>query len=78
MYSVCLISILTFFLGIYRYRTNKQSSLSFMKDILPSYFGSEWSFAQFHIQASKSICCFGADRFTIVGTSQNCLKESNV
>lgn len=38
-----------------------------MKDILPSYFGSEWSFAQFHVSASKSICCFGADRFTIIG-----------
>jgi len=31
-----------------------------MKDILPSYFSSEWSFASFHIPESNSICCFGS------------------
>jgi len=41
---------------------NRQSSLSFMKEILPSYFSSEWSFASFHIQSeSRSIVCFGQD-----------------
>lgn len=37
---------------------NRQSNFSFMKDILPSYFSSEWSFAQFRLQC-KAICCFG-------------------
>jgi len=37
---------------------NRQSNFSFMKDILPSYFSSEWSFAQFRLPC-KSICCFG-------------------
>merc|ERR1712137_740221 len=42
---------------------NRQSSLSFMKGVLPSYFSSEWSFAQFHLETdgSRSICCFGQD-----------------
>ncbi len=38
-------------------KKNKQSSLSFMRDILPSYFSSEWSYAHFQI-ASPCICCF--------------------
>ncbi|THG00979.1 hypothetical protein TEA_001382 [Camellia sinensis var. sinensis] len=29
---------------------NPSSSLSFMKGVLPKYFSSEWSFAQFHLQ----------------------------
>eukprot|EP00252_Welwitschia_mirabilis_P007244 TRINITY_DN1844_c0_g1_i1.p1 TRINITY_DN1844_c0_g1~~TRINITY_DN1844_c0_g1_i1.p1 ORF type:complete len:407 (-),score=48.08 TRINITY_DN1844_c0_g1_i1:220-1440(-) len=29
--------------------TNTSSSLSFMKGVLPKYFSSEWSFAQFHL-----------------------------
>jgi len=41
---------------------NRHSSLSFMKEILPSYFSSEWSFASFHIQSeSRCIVCFGQD-----------------
>jgi len=45
---------------------NRQSSLSFMKEILPSYFSSEWSFASFHIQSeSRSIVCFGQDETII-------------
>ena len=42
---------------------NRQSSLSFMRGVLPSYFSSEWSFAQFHLDTdgSRSICCFGQD-----------------
>lgn len=36
------------------------STFSFMKEILPSYFSSEWSFASFHIPESYSICCFGS------------------
>jgi len=43
---------------------NRQSSLSFMSGVLPSYFSSEWSFAQFHLDTdgSKSICCFGQEK----------------
>ena len=42
---------------------NRQSSLSFMKGVLPSYFSSEWSFSQFHLEMEgcKSICCFARD-----------------
>eukprot|EP01118_Nematostelium_gracile_P020063 TRINITY_DN9615_c0_g1_i1.p1 TRINITY_DN9615_c0_g1~~TRINITY_DN9615_c0_g1_i1.p1 ORF type:complete len:366 (+),score=89.29 TRINITY_DN9615_c0_g1_i1:179-1276(+) len=42
---------------------NRHSSLAFMKEILPSYFSSEWSFASFHIQSvdTRSIVCFGQD-----------------
>jgi len=42
------------------------SSLSFMKEILPSYFSSEWSFAQFHIQDARAIVCFGSEKNTVV------------
>eukprot|EP01111_Echinosteliopsis_oligospora_P010261 TRINITY_DN3161_c0_g1_i2.p1 TRINITY_DN3161_c0_g1~~TRINITY_DN3161_c0_g1_i2.p1 ORF type:complete len:317 (+),score=52.18 TRINITY_DN3161_c0_g1_i2:90-1040(+) len=37
---------------------NKQSSLSFMKDILPSYFSSEWSAAQFHVPEPHAVSTF--------------------
>jgi len=41
---------------------NRHSSLSFMKEILPSYFSSEWSFASFHLPSeTRSIVCFGQD-----------------
>merc|ERR1712137_339381 len=42
---------------------NRQSTLSFMRGVLPSYFSSEWSFAQFHLETdgSRSICCFGQE-----------------
>jgi len=45
---------------------NRQSSFSFMKDILPSYFGSVWSCAQFHIPETRCICAFGQDNSIIV------------
>lgn len=45
---------------------NRQSSFAFMKDILPSYFSSEWSFASFHIQESHSIVCFSSDGYSII------------
>lgn len=38
--------------------SNRQSTLSFMKDILPSYFSSEWSAAQFHVPEAHSISYF--------------------
>jgi len=37
-----------------------------MKEILPSYFSSEWSFAQFHIPESRCVVCFGTEKNTII------------
>jgi len=50
---------------------NRQSSLSFMKDLLPSYFSSVWSCAQFHIPESRCICCFGADNNSVIVVCAN-------
>ena len=55
---------------------NRQSNFSFMKDILPSYFSSEWSFAQFRLPC-KSICCFGQGNSVIaVGADGSYFKYS--
>lgn len=41
---------------------NTQSYLSGLKNYLPGYFGSQWSFKQYYIgNGSKSICCFDDD-----------------
>ncbi|CAG8621460.1 5915_t:CDS:2 [Paraglomus brasilianum] len=46
---------------------NRQSSLSFMKDLLPKYFSSEWSFAHFKITPDcRCICGFGQESHTII------------
>lgn len=45
---------------------NSKSSLSFMRGFLPKYFSSEWSFAQFRVPETKTICAFGADKNTII------------
>jgi len=52
---------------------NAKSTLRFMKGILPKYFSSEWSFAQFRIPgyskasvAMKAICAFGAEENTLL------------
>eukprot|EP00736_Rhodelphis_marinus_P008719 Rmarinus@m.19111 len=45
---------------------NRKSSLSFMKGLLPKYFSSEWSFAQFRVPDSRTICAFGAERNSII------------
>ncbi|RHZ77829.1 hypothetical protein Glove_172g49 [Diversispora epigaea] len=46
---------------------NRQSSLSFMKDLLPKYFSSEWSFAQFKVMTDcRCICGFGQDRNSVI------------
>jgi len=47
---------------------NKSSSLSFMKDVLPRYFSSEWSMAQFAMPP-YSLCAFGAEPGSIVVVS---------
>ncbi|XP_057738181.1 autophagy-related protein 18c-like [Arachis stenosperma] len=40
---------------------NPNSSLSFMRGVLPKYFSSEWSFAQFHLsERTKFIVAFGS------------------
>jgi WD repeat-containing protein 45 len=45
---------------------NQKSSLSFMKSVLPKYFSSEWSFAQFHIPDTNTICAFGSEPNTLI------------
>lgn len=45
---------------------NSKSSLSFMKGFLPKYFSSEWSFAQFRVPETRTICSFGAEKNTII------------
>ena len=40
---------------------------SFLRGILPKYFSSEWSFAQYRIPRGKSICAFGAEPHSIIG-----------
>jgi len=46
---------------------NTTSTLGFFRGILPKYFSSEWSYAQFRVpETSKTICAFGAEKNTIV------------
>ncbi|KAJ2482258.1 Phosphatidylinositol 3,5-bisphosphate-binding protein [Coemansia sp. RSA 2131] len=69
---------------------NRHSNLKFMKDLLPKYFSSEWSFAHFRVANEvRCICGFGSERNSIVvlcadGTAQkysfdsyrgNCIRE---
>lgn len=43
------------------------SSLSFIKGVLPKYFSSEWSVAQFHlVEGSQYIVAFGHQKNTVV------------
>jgi len=50
-------------------KDNPKSSLSFMKSILPKYFSSEWSFAQFRVPDSRTIVAFGAEKNSIIVVS---------
>jgi hypothetical protein len=52
-------------------KVNKRSNLSFMKAVLPKYFSSEWSFAQFGLppSAGKTLCAFGAESHSFVRTA---------
>ncbi|CAK9168754.1 unnamed protein product [Ilex paraguariensis] len=46
---------------------NPGSSLSFMKGVLPKYFSSEWSFAQFHLpEHTQFIAAFGSQNNVII------------
>lgn len=45
---------------------NPGSSLSFMRGVLPKYFSSEWSFAQFHLpENTQFIAAFGSQNTVI-------------
>jgi len=41
-----------------------------MKKLLPKYFDSEFSFAQFRIQDSKALCAFSGDDTLIAVTTE--------
>lgn len=42
--------------------TNPGSSLSFMRGVLPKYFSSEWSYAQFHVsEVTQFFAAFGSN-----------------
>ncbi|GFP89391.1 autophagy-related protein 18d [Phtheirospermum japonicum] len=46
---------------------NPCSSLSFMKGVLPKYFSSEWSFAQFHLpECTQFIVAFGSQNNVVI------------
>ncbi|OQR97069.1 hypothetical protein ACHHYP_12726 [Achlya hypogyna] len=45
---------------------NSKSNFSFMRGLLPKYFSSEWSFAQFRVPETRTICAFGVDKNTII------------
>ena len=45
---------------------NQKSSLSAISSVLPSYFQSQWSFAQLRVPDYRSICCFGRDPNVVV------------
>ncbi|KAK4436426.1 Autophagy-related protein 18d [Sesamum alatum] len=46
---------------------NPGSSFSFLKGVLPKYFSSEWSFAQFHLpECTQFIAAFGSHNSVII------------
>lgn len=50
-------------------KANPKSSFSFMKGLLPKYFSSEWSFAQYRVPDGRTIVSFGADKNSIIVVS---------
>lgn len=42
-----------------------------MKGILPSYFDSEWSYAQFRIVDSRAICAIKDNKIVVVSEEGN-------
>jgi len=47
-------------------KSNPKSSLHIFKSVLPKYFGSEWSFAQFPVPDVRCIVAFGAEKNSII------------
>merc|ERR1712107_826790 len=45
---------------------NSKSTLRRLRGVLPVYFSSEWSFAQFRVQDYRCIAAFGAEANTII------------
>ena len=52
--------------GVAAKKHNPTSSLSFMKSVLPKYFSSEWSFAQFRVPDVRTIVAFGNEKNSVV------------
>jgi len=50
-------------------KKNPKSSLSFMKGLLPKYFSSEWSFAQYRVPDVRTIVAFGHEKNSIIVVS---------
>merc|ERR1719378_1158360 len=50
---------------------NPSSSLSMFKNVLPKYFSSEWSFAQFRVQDVRTIVAFGNRENVLIVISAN-------
>jgi WD40 repeat protein len=50
---------------------NPSSSLSMFKNVLPKYFSSEWSFAQFRVQDVRTIVAFGNQENVVIVISAN-------
>merc|ERR1711902_25106 len=50
---------------------NPTSSLGLFKSVLPRYFSSEWSLAQFRVPDVRTIVAFGSDETSIVVVSSD-------
>lgn len=50
---------------------NTKSMLSFMSGVLPRYFGSEWSFAQFRIIDSTAQCAIRDNKVITISKEGN-------
>jgi len=50
-------------------KENPKSSLAFISGILPKYFRSEWSFAQYRVPDTRTIVAFGSEKNSIVVVS---------
>lgn len=50
---------------------NQKSMFSFMKGVLPKYFDSEWSFAQFRVVDAKTICTIIENNIIVISIDGN-------
>merc|ERR1712176_788749 len=50
---------------------NPTSSLGLFKSVLPRYFSSEWSLAQFRVPDVRTIVAFGSEETTLVLVSSD-------